>query len=210
MLLRPTVVSLFSAVCLLFIILNLSYQVLESVLVRVTICTTKWLRPVSSMLSLIPPWWHTDWLATQTITHIVFHTSSHPTFLYMVDHLLSGFSETVPWLSALPSFAAMQHTSLVTVIDSEDLACGYLSLSCSEVEVLKTSTFIWIPGPQLLPGSHLEILTTACLCALAVHFVSFWHSNYFQIVQGEIPFRFFYAVGVHPYQSRSSLCISII
>ena len=40
------VVSLFSAVCLLdpipfFIILNLSYQVSENVLVRVTICITK-------------------------------------------------------------------------------------------------------------------------------------------------------------------------
>ena len=46
-----------------------------------------------------------------------------------------------------PSFAAAPHTSsLATYIESEDLACGYLSLARSEVEVLKTSTLIMDSG----------------------------------------------------------------
>jgi hypothetical protein len=36
--------------------------------------------------------------------------------------------------------------SLATYIDSEDLACGYLSLARSEVEVLKTSILIMDSG----------------------------------------------------------------
>lgn len=72
-----------------------------------------------------------DSLTTQTITHNVFLASSHPTFLYAVpftDCLLSSFSDTVPWLSALPVFcscvAHFTECSLVTDIDSEGLACG--------------------------------------------------------------------------------------
>ena len=90
-----------------------------------------------------------DSLTTQAITHIIFHASPCPTFLYAVpfmDRLLSGFSDTIPWSSALPLFcgraAHFTKRSLVTNIDSEDLACGYLGSACTKVQALKTSALI--------------------------------------------------------------------
>ena len=86
-----------------------------------------------------------------------------------MDRLLSGSGNTVPWLSALPVFcsraAHFTEHSLVTDIDSEGLACGYLSSARSKMEVSKTSTLIMGSGPRLILGSHWDILTMACLCA---------------------------------------------
>ena len=67
-----------------------------------------------------------------------------------MDRLLSGSGNTVPWLSALHVFcsraAHFTEHSLLTDIDSEGLACGYLSSARSEMEVLKTSTLIMGSG----------------------------------------------------------------